>query len=65
MRTNVFAYTEIGKYPPAFISVNKEEDDTVSFTVRSQAYDDSFPETAFISLNKDQVKELVASLSAL
>jgi hypothetical protein len=60
MRTNIFAYTPAGNANPAYISVNREDDDRLTVAVRSNGA----PTASFIEMPRDELANLAAAIGA-
>jgi hypothetical protein len=63
MRRNLFAYTATGINYPEYVSVNREDNGTVSITVRNKAKEDgSCGDTASVELEASEVSDLFHAL---
>lgn len=60
MRENLFAYTPPGVAPPPYISINREEDGTISLTVRGDYHPAVFTENTVIAPRQDQATIVVS-----
>ena len=60
MRTNIFAYTPAGTANPAYISVNREDDDRLTVAVRSNGA--QVP--SCIEMPRDELANLAAGIGA-
>jgi len=60
MRTNIFAYTPAGTANPAYISVNREDDDRLTVAVRSNGAQTA----SFIEMPRDELANLAAAIGA-
>lgn len=61
MSQNVYAYTEPGGMSPAYISVNRQEGDRLSISVRSTGS----PHVQAIVLEPAQIDALIESLKSM
>lgn len=60
MRKNIFAYTPAGNANPAYISVNREDDDRLTVAVRSNGAQTA----SFIEMPRDELANLAAAIGA-
>ena len=60
MRTNIFAYTPAGIANPAYISVNREDEDRLTVTVRSNGAQTP----SFIELSRSEMANLSVAIAA-
>ena len=60
MKRNIFAYTPAGNANPAYISVNREDDDRLTVAVRSNGAQTA----SFIEMPRDELANLAAAIGA-